>query len=418
MHPHPHHLLTLEAVGSLPPSPSASPPAPLSADDLLEVLFTSGTTGNPKGVMLTHANVLSNVDAIYQILETTPEDRTLSVLPIHHVYESTGNIISSFNNGMTVYFARGLKPRELVEDMREAEPTLWYTAPLILEKMFNRIRREVAEMGGLRGMVVRAMPRRMLGRAIMKRLGLGRIRYIVSGGAPLPRRVSSGLEELGFPVLQGYGLSEASPIVSVNPPSRPKNDSIGMVIPGVEAVIRSPDDEGDGEIAVRGPNVMKGYLGNEEETSRVITDDGWLLTGDVGYFDDEGYLYINGRTKSVIVTPGGKNVYPEELEERLLASPLIEEAVVFSPDDRTLQAAIYPTAAEEGGSFDVEAVWEAVAREIAALNAALPAYKKIARFALTLEELPKTTTRKVKREPFRKLSIGSTTKVLDLDRLG
>ncbi len=388
-------------------------------DDLLEILFTSGTTGDPKGVMLTHRNIMSNVDDIYQIIEIGPGDVSFSILPIHHSYECTAGQVATIYSGLEVFYARSLKPREMMADLKTARPTFWLTVPLLLEKMYVKIRKQVEGQKGLKGLITKILPKKVVGKKVKEALGFDRIRFIVSGGAALPRWVSKGMEDLGFPILQGYGLSETSPLISVNPPSRRKNESVGMVIPSVDVEIRDVDSEGNGEIVVKGPNVMKGYYKNEAATRETFTSDGWLKTGDIGYFDEEGYLYITGRKKFVIVTRGGKNVFPEEIEEKLTKSDFIEEAMVFSPDDEQIQALIYPNLDEVahalekmGREFNDENIWLLLKREVDKVNRHLEAYKKIRHFAFTYEELPKTTTRKIKRHLFRGLRLTPDIKVL------
>ena len=390
----------------------------VSPDDLMQILFTSGTTGDPKGVMLTHRNIMSNVDDIYRAIELVPDDRMFSILPIHHSYECTGGLLTPFYNGMSVFYARSLKPNEMTEDLRAAAPTIWLNSPLILEKLYQRIGKELANQKGLTGIITSVLPKKSLGNKIKQRLGLQRIRLIVCGGAALPVWVSKGLEELGFPLLQGYGLSEAAPLITINPPTNPKNESAGMVIPSDEAEIRDMDSEGNGEIVARGPNIMKGYYKNEGATKEVLTPDGWLLTGDIGYFDEEGYLYITGRKKFLIVTRGGKNVFPEEVEEKLTKSSYIEEALVFSPDDENIQALIYTNAEEVkhklesmDKEFNDENVWEFIKVEVRHINQTLEAYKRIRHFAIRHEEFPKTTTRKIKRHLFRGVNLPPDIKV-------
>ncbi len=390
----------------------------ISEQELSEILFTSGTTGNPKGVMLTHKNVMSNVEDMYKILDLSPDDRAFSVLPLHHSYECTCGLLGSFYNGSSVFYARSVKPREMLEDLYVASPTMWLSAPLILEKLFLRIDKEISSTVGLKGILIRALPKKIAGNKIKRRLGLEKIKLIICGGASLPSWVSRGLEQFGFPIVQGYGLSETSPLVSVNPPSKPKNDSVGMIIESDEVEIRDMDDDGNGEIVVSGPNIMKGYYKNENATSEVLTPDGWLYTGDIGFFDDEGYLYITGRKKFLIVTPGGKNLSPEELEERLTKSNYIEEALVFSPDDKTIQALIYPDFDQVSSRLEAtglvvsdENVWELIKVEIRRMNHDLEAYKRISNFAIRFEEFPKTTTRKVKRHLFKNAFIKADEKV-------
>ena len=393
--------------------------AEIDPDDLLEILFTSGTTGNPKGVMLTHVNIMSNVSDIYRIIEYSPEDMAFSILPIHHCYECTAGLISTFSSGMSIFYARGLKPRELLEDLKEAKPTIWLNTPLLLEKLYLRIENELSSQKGLKRLITRALPNSILGRKIRENLGLDRSRLIVSGGAALPSWVSEGFMKYGIELIEGYGLSEASPLISANPPSNPKPGSIGMVIPSDEVEIRDIDSEGNGEIVARGPNIMKGYYKNETATNEILTPDGWLLTGDIGYFDEEGYLYITGRKKFVIVTKGGKNVFPEEIEEKLTRSVYIEEALVFSPNDMDIQALIYPNLDEmvtrlnyQIDEIPRDKILELINVEISKTNRQLEAYKKIRRYSIMLEEFPKTTTRKIKRYLFKDLNIDAETKFI------
>ncbi|MCK5392231.1 MAG: AMP-binding protein [Deltaproteobacteria bacterium] len=384
----------------------------IAPDDLLEILFTSGTTGDPKGVMLSHGNIMSNVSDIYRIIEYGPSDRAFSILPIHHSYECTGGLISTFCSGMSVFYARGLKPRELLEDLKSAKPTIWLNTPLLLEKLYLRIEKELSSQKGLKGLLTKTLPKSILGKKIRQNLGLDRSRLIVSAGAALPAWVSTGFNEYGIEVIQGYGLSEASPLISVNPPKNPKAESVGMIIPSDEVEIRGTDSEGNGEIVARGPNIMKGYYNNREATNETLTADGWLLTGDIGYFDDEGYLYITGRKKFVIVTRGGKNVFPEEIEEKLTKSIYIEEALVFSPNDIDIQAVIYPNMNEVNEKFESigeqitpDKIWEFIKLEVRKTNSDLQSYKKVRQFAIRVEEFPKTTTRKIKRHLFKELEL-------------
>ncbi len=389
-------------------------------EDLLQILFTSGTTGDPKGVMLTHRNVVSNVGDMYCAFDFTPEDRAFSILPIHHSYECTCGFLTTFTCGLSVFFARSvLKPREMLEDLKSASPTIWLNTPLILEKLYLRIEKQLSSQKGLMGYILKILPNSYIGKKAKEELGLADLKLIMCGGAALPDWVSEGLAKYGFPIIQGYGLSESSPVISFNPPSRAKNQSVGLVIQGDEVEIRDPDHNGIGEIAVRGPNIMKGYYKNETATREILDQEGWLLTGDLGYFDTDSYLYITGRKKSLIVTRGGKNIYPEEIEEKLVASNLIEEALVFSPDDESIEALIFPNMEEvtsaigQGGTEpDPEAMWEHIEPEVRRINKLLEPYKRVRRFALRLEEFPKTTTRKIKRFMFKGVKIDKDTKVL------
>lgn len=382
--------------------------------DIADIVFTSGTTGNPKGVMLSHGSIMSNLETLYSAFPITDEDTAFSILPIHHVYERIAGILLSFYCGQRVFFSRSIKPREMLSDLKTARPTVWLNTPLILERLLQRI-----EQGKAKNFLTRALPHGLFGKMAKKRLGLDRLKLIVSGGAALSEPASEGLEKYGFPLLQGYGMSETSAVISANPFSKPKNASGGLALENTEVEIRDADSEGIGEICVRGPNVMDGYYKNPAATREILSDDGWLRTGDLGYFDHEGYLYITGRKKSVIVTKGGKNISPEEIEEKLTPLETVEEAIVFSPDDERIQAVIFPEA--EGISKrlgqspqhgDDERIWDILKGQITELNRRLEPHKRISHFAVAREELPKTTTRKVKRYLFRDMDIPKATKFI------
>lgn len=439
-------LETLEHVISMDPgTPAPSlhdlwaqytegvPREPVELEDLAVILYTSGTTGSSKGVMLTHKNIMSNVDAIYQIIDYGPGDQFFSILPMHHVFEATAGFLAPLYNGTTITYARSLKPNEMQKDMKETGTTVMLVVPLLLEKIARGIQRELKKASpvkkglfyGLKGtskvldIVLRGKARKALFRSIRDRIGFGKIRYLVSGGAALPRWVSKFLEDLGFPILQGYGLSETAPVLTVNPPCCPRNESVGLPIPGVQIKIVDPrPDDGVGEIAAKGPNVMKGYYKNPKATAEVFTEDGWFLTGDLGYFDKDGYLYITGRKKSVIVTKGGKNIYPEEIENHLLQSDFIEEVLVlrgYNPrtGDEEVHAIVYPNFEALDTYFKAkgieapteEDVREVIGQEIDRLCADLADYKRVRRFTIRDEEFPKTTTRKIKRYLFESEAI-------------
>ena len=391
-----------------------APPEKTEPEDIADIVFTSGTTGNPKGVMLSHANIMSNLNTLYSAFPITDNDTAFSILPIHHVYERIGGILLSFCCGQRVFFARSIKPNEMLSDLKAARPTVWLNTPLILERLLGRI-----EQAKAKSFFTRMLPSGLFGKMAKKRLGLDRLRLIVSGGAALSEAASLGLEKYGFPLLQGYGMSETAAVISVNPPSAPKNTSGGMVLEGIEVEIRDTDAERIGEICARGPNIMLGYYKNPGATREILSDDGWLRTGDLGYFDNGGYLHITGRKKSVIVTKGGKNISPEEIEEKLTPLETVEEAIVFSPDDERIQAVIFPEA--EGISKklgrspqhgDDQRIWDILKGEISELNRRLEPHKRISHFAVATEELPKTTTRKVKRYLFRDMDISKTTKFI------
>jgi Long-chain acyl-CoA synthetases (AMP-forming) len=397
----------------------------IDEEDLAEILFTSGTTGSPKGVMLTHKNLMSDLEALYQIIDVNENDVFFSILPLHHVYECTGGFLAPIYTGASVAYASSLRPNVMLEEMREVRPTVWLAVPLILEKIYQKILKTLEEQRGFKKILInlmRTLAKDRLSKRIKASLGLDRVRYVVSGGAALPEWVSKGLEDLGFPILQGYGLSETSPILTLNPPHAPRNKSVGLPIPGVEIRLFEVNEKGEGEIAARGAVVMKGYYKNEKATREVFYD-GWFLTGDIGYFDEDGYLYITGRKKAVIVTKGGKNIYPEEIENKLTESPYIEEVLVFgaiNPEtgEEEVQALIYPNLDEVRNLAhrmkaipDDDFIYELISKEIERLSRDLAPYKRIKRFALRYEEFPKTTTRKIKRHLFEGVFIKVDEKV-------
>lgn len=277
----------------------------LTRDDLATVIYTSGTTGNPKGVMLTHGNLLSNAEATLEVHEVHGDDVLLSWLPYSHIYARTVDHYLAILGGVTVCLAES--PETLVQNIAETQPT-WLTAvPRFYEKVWTLVEALSPE--------ARA--------ATLHRIFGPRLRHLTSGGAPLPRHLAEGFVAAGLPLFEGYGLTESSPVISFNAPSRHKIGSVGRAIPGVEIKIAD-----DGEVLTRGPHVMKGYWKDEAATNAAIVD-GWLLTGDVGTIDDEGFLTITDRKKDLIITSGGKNLAPAELEKLLVQDPLIDQAVVF-----------------------------------------------------------------------------------------
>ena len=387
---------------------------------LAVLIFTSGTTGTSKAVMLSHHNIIANIQAAVRAINVTPEDRFVSIIPMHHTFEGTVGFLLPLYTGSSVYYPQSLKPVDLVGTMKQAGVTLMVAVPILFEKLLNGVQRKVAAasvptkilfstMSGIS--TVLTFLRRPLFATVRREMGLDRLRIAVSGGAALPERVANGLAALGIPIIQGYGLTESSPILTVNPLNRPKNASVGTALPGVEVKIDEPDHQGIGEIIARGPNIMLGYYHNKKATDEVLQD-GWLRTGDIGYLDREGYLYITGRIKSIIVTQTGKNIYPEELEDLLIKNPLVKEVLVIPRiESKTKKeevcALIYPDyelleqySINKKVTLSEEQVQEIFKDEVRKVNENLPAYKKITQFEIRQEEFPKTTTLKIKRHMF------------------
>jgi long-chain acyl-CoA synthetase len=293
-----------------------------TSSDIASIIYTSGTTGRQKGALLSHGNFCSNVTALMDLIEIRRDDNFLLVLPLHHVFAFTGNLLLPFAAGSEISFVESL--RTVGENVREVSPTILIGVPLLLEKMYAKIKaglkkNRVASIMwaiGLRNPVIKG---------IRKSLG-GKLRIAVVGGAPSDPAMLRGFMQLGLPVLEGYGLTETAPVLTLNPIDALKPGSIGKPLPNVDLRIESPNAEGIGEIVVRGPNIMQGYYNNPAATEAAIRD-GWFFTGDLGYIDDEGYVIITGRRKNLIVNREGKNIYPEEVETQIQTSPYILECL-------------------------------------------------------------------------------------------
>jgi long-chain acyl-CoA synthetase len=394
----------------------------LSLEDKALILYTSGTTGSPKGVVLTHKNLSSNVEMMCQAIDFNSKDVFYSLLPLNHVFSQTVNLFAPFYIGAKTTLARSLKSKEIKEDCIKTQPTIFPVVPLILEKFIKGIEKEISKLpttkkilfGTLNGIgtflhKVKKGSGSFLYSTIRKQVGLDNLKLLVPGSAALPKWVSQKFEKWGFPIIQGYGLTETSPVVAVNPPHAPKNESVGLPLPGLDVKILNPAEDGVGEIAVKGDSIFKGFWKNEEATVKVFEGE-FFNTGDMGYIDSDGYLFITGRKKSVIVTRGGKNIYPEEIETYLSQSSLIEEILVSyqtnpSTQNDELVAIIYPNY-EEIDSYckkhniensDPHKVLTGIVKE---MNEDLTDFKRVRRVKIRDEEFPKTTTQKIKRYLF------------------
>ncbi len=415
------HVLSLEEVMASEAG-AAAPDSEVSPDDLAVLIYTSGTTGQPKGVMLSHRNIMSNVVASSQVISVSSADSFVSVLPLHHTFECTAGFLAPVYNGAMVSYVGSLKSRDIVDTMKDSRATIMLAVPLLYEKMFQGIMRKV----GTQPAVTRTVFNMLMGvvklgekfnkrmgttlfRSLRDKGGLGTIRFFVSGAAALPPEVARGFDRLGLRILQGYGLTEASPVVSVHRVDEdPKPDSVGPAINGVEVEIVEPDDTGVGEIIVRGENVMMGYYNNPDATAEVLKD-GALYTGDSGWIDEDGHVHIAGRLKNVIVTRAGKNIYPEEIEGELVLSPYIAEALVFGAEDETsgeeyVRAVVVPDfeyLEETGTPVDDESLSALINQEVRDRCRNLADYKRVREMELRKEEFSKTSTRKIKRFLFQ-----------------
>lgn len=384
----------------------------VSPDHLISILFTSGTMGNSKGVMLTHGNLASNICDAARWVGLRHDDRILSVLPMHHCYECTHGFLLPLYIGAVISFAENL--RRIVENIAETKTTGVLGVPLLWHAIYKKIEAAMAEKGMWKvraAKKVAALCEGTLGLDIRSRLFAGvhrrfggTLRILICGGAAVDPAVARGFRELGIAFLQGYGLTEASPLIAVNRDRAFKDGAAGLPLPSVDVRIAE-----DGEILAHGPNIMKGYYNNPEATQEALRD-GWLHTGDLGYLDEDGFLHVRGRKKSVIVTPGGKKVYPEEVEAEILKSPFILECFVWSSDnsdpahDVEVQAIVVPNTdyfvsrgVEPQGGMGVGEVEAILRREVKARCLNLAPFKRVTRLTVRYEEFEKTTTRKIKR---------------------
>ncbi|GAB4434163.1 MAG: long-chain fatty acid--CoA ligase [Anaerolineae bacterium] len=387
--------------------------AAIHEDDLAEILYTSGTTGHSKGVMLTHKNLVSNTLAGAQVIGgLSPESVLLGILPLAHAFGCTSAFLTVVYSGGSIYFlSRKPSPKVLMSAMQQVRPTLLGAVPLVFEKIYHKqVVPQIAKNPVLRRAVKVAPLRKLLYKVIGKRvkeaLG-GRLDTVVIGGAGLAPEVETFMREGGLPYLVGYGMSECAPLITASTTQNNRYGSCGYAIRDVQVEIFEPNPEtGTGEILVKGPNVMQGYFKNEAETRKVFTNDGWLITGDRGYLDADGYLYIKGRSKNVIIGPSGENIYPEIIEDKLKGSPYVEEALVYELDGKIV-ARVYPDYLYIEGV--VKGKDEAVlAAEITRLleqvrvetNAQLPSFSKIQEIIEQRMPFLKTPTNKIKRAEY------------------
>ncbi|MBI2485885.1 MAG: AMP-binding protein [Deltaproteobacteria bacterium] len=388
-------------------------------DDLMSIIFTSGTTGTPKGVQLTCGNIQSTVEAILKQIKVSTRDNVLNILPLHHVFSCTVCFLAPLFAGATVTFSYSIKSTDLLSAMRETGVTIFPGVPKLFTLLDKEIFKKVGSLGSASRMLfwtlytiskwIRETTRIRLGKLFFKKIHepFGeKIRFFASGGAKLDAGVCERFLNLGFLIIEGYGLTETSAVVSITPLDKPKPGAVGRTILGVEIRIDSPDQEGIGEICVRGPNVMKGYYENEIATKEVLRD-GWFHTGDLGMVDLEGSIIITGRAKEVIVLPSGKNIYPEDVEKQYEQIPLVKEICLLPLLDdngavKGLQMVAVPDPREisERGVFNTR---ERILSEIANIGSRLPSYMQINELVLYYDELPRTRLGKLKRNEIETL---------------
>lgn len=384
------------------------------ADDAAVLTYTSGTMGTSKGVVTTYGNLLFQVRALRQVMHNDSHNSAVSVLPLSHLFELTGGFLGILYGGGTICYCNSLLPDEIVAAMQAQEVTCMVTVPLILKFFADAIRRQLGNQPRARRVLFSAMTglspflpmaiRRRLFRRIHRRFG-GKLEYFVCGGAPLDLDTLQFFDRIGLRIYQGYGLAETSPVITVNAPSANRAGSVGKPLPGVKVRISA-----SGEILTRGPHVMKGYFGNPELTNSVIDADGWLHTGDIGHIDADGFLFISGREKNVIVLGSGKKVQPEELEEVLFVHPDIQEGCIIGVDSRSgltrgseeICAVAVPTeAAISRCARHHENVCDFVKGLIELQSRQLAPGKRPTKIVTRTDPLPRTSTRKIRRPDIR-----------------
>lgn len=381
----------------------------IKPDELHFLLFTSGTTGNAKGVCLSHKNICSNIMSVFGIVKVKPTDQVLSILPIHHTYECTLGYLLVIYSGGCIAYCDGL--RYINKNFIEYKPTVVLSVPLLLEKIYKKIENEVktslpkyaknenfiANLPFPIDKIVRYKVKKSLG---------GKIRAFIVGAAPLNPDLVTAFDKLSLRTLQGYGLTECSPLVAGNNDFYSNPNSVGLPIPNVEYKIDNPNENGIGEIIVKGPNVMLGYYNMPKETNKVLKDS-WFYTGDLGKIDAQGWLYITGRKKTVIITKNGENIYPEEIEQLLNDTDFISECLVTGiqkqeNDETFVHAQILPDYEAIGEKLNIndaskEEIYNLIKDTVSLVNSQIPNFKHIKSFNIRETDFEKTTTQKIKR---------------------
>jgi long-chain acyl-CoA synthetase len=389
----------------------------INPEEMAVIIFTSGTLGRAKGVMLSQKNLAANLMDMVSQFGIFPTDRFLSILPMHHTYECTCGMLCPLYGGSSIYYARSLKT--IVEDLQKSKATMLLAVPLLYDKMFKAVYRGIKEkklVAPLIRPIIKATDvlekigwkssKKTLFKEIHYRFG-GSIRCFIAGGAAPDPMVAKGLREFGFGFVQGYGLTETSPILALNRLTDFKDDAAGLPLPHVQLRIANPDQDGVGEVCAKGPNVMVGYYKNEKATADTF-DGEWFKTGDLGFIDADGFLHISGRKKNVIISKSGKNVFPEEIEDVLNRSPFIMESMVFGEDNEkegeiigaqiVVDAEAFIELSEtKGVQITPELIHDVIDEEVRKANRELSTYKQIKRFNVRDQEFPKTTTQKIKR---------------------
>jgi len=383
----------------------------INREKMSVLLFTSGTTSNSKAVMLSHKNIVSNILSMCQMVYVDENDTLLSVLPIHHTYECTCGFLAPLYRGCTIAFCEGL--RHIAKNLQESKASIMLCVPLLADTLYKRIMQGIKKKGK-EATVKKAIAisnillkigidlRKKLFKDIYDTIG-GRLTRVVCGAAAMDPVTAEGMRNFGILIIQGYGLTECSPILAVNRFEHYKDAAAGLPMPGVELKIDNPDEDGVGEILAKGDNIMLGYYKNPDATAETFKN-GYFKTGDLGYLDKDSFLYITGRKKNVIVTKNGKNIFPEELETYICRSPYISESMVYGVDNESGDTDIYAQVVpsyedieEEFGKLSGDELQKLMEEEILKVNHKLQNFKRISKVLLRREEFAKNTTKKIKR---------------------
>ena len=404
---------TIEKLAREKSSPELVDGIEIGKDEMRILIFTSGTTGNSKGVCLSQNNLCANIHSTVKIVKVTPRDKTLSILPLHHTYECTVNFLLVLSKGATICYCDGLT--KIQKNLLEYQPTALIVVPALLKVLNKRIKKSIAadcpakykeyfENETLADALKKTpfLLRKIICSKVRKSLG-GKLRMFIVGAAELDPALVEDFTALGIRTLQGYGLTECAPLLTTNNDFHLHTDSAGIAVPGVEIKIDNPNEEGVGEILAKGENIMLGYYNDPDATAEVFRD-GWFCTGDLGYMNENGDLFIKGRIKNVIVTENGKNIYPEELETRLSEYPEIGEVLVFGAKENGesyVKAKVFPNLdylrQKFGRQPSDEETEKAVKGAVKAVNKKIPGYKHIKTVEVLDDALEKTTTQKIKR---------------------
>lgn len=385
----------------------------IDPEEFKVLIFTSGTTSAAKGVMICNRNLAENVNAVSPYVYLDENDRFFSVLPLHHCYECSIGFLLPMAVGASIAICQGLK--YIVDNMKETKPTALLAVPLLIESLYKKINKSI-EKGGKAGLVnsmihvtnaLKAVGidiKRKVFAEIYDNLG-GRLKFIVSAAAPIDPKAGKWVQDIGINFLQGYGLTETSPIAALTPDYEPKLGSAGKALVCSELKIENPNENGEGEVLIKSTTLMLGYYENEEATKEAIQD-GWFHSGDIGYLDKDGFLFITGRSKNVIVTQNGKNIYPEEIELMLSKIPEIKENMVYGKEvegnkELIITARVIPNYEEieelHGKDLTDEQIHNIIWEEIKKVNRSLTSYKAIKNLEIKKDEFEKTTTMKIKR---------------------